>query len=233
MEKIDPMIIKYIKEGTSETPAFDKILDSYILTGKSGTDYDALIAYRINNIPYPYDDATKEVIAEYLETGNIKNGELKKALDLFMDPGKSNSTTMDDLFYRCFDTFAQEQWIYDSNFKTLMNTYLASQGANSGDVRLNKMLKRLQVTKKSSGSAYLDKLVSAYYDEVYKSGDKEQVQNAVNNAVKDSSSGGGTPTDTRVSFTVSLGYNDELKRAELERKGLSDDSMIAKQEVNG
>jgi len=58
-------------------------------------------------------------------------------------------------------------------------------------------------------------------------------QNAVNNAVDNSSnSGGGTATDTRVSFTVSLGYNDDLMRAELERKGLDNESIIPKLEVN-
>lgn len=49
-----------------------------------------------------------------------------------------------------------------------------------------------------------------------------------------SGSGGGTgqPVDTRIAFTVVLGYNNELMLAELERKGLSNDSKVDKLEVN-
>jgi len=53
---------------------------------------------------------------------------------------------------------------------------------------------------------------------------------------KPSSGGGGgaasnQPQDTRIFFTAVLGYNDELKNAELVRKGLSYEDKIDKVEV--
>ena len=40
------------------------------------------------------------------------------------------------------------------------------------------------------------------------------------------------PVDTRIAFTVVLGYNNDLMKAELERKGLSNDSKVEMLEVN-
>lgn len=224
----------YIKDWNAGDDDFGKNLkeqvDQYISNPHDDTNQTHLYI-KSQLEPGDYDEISKEVVAEYLEDGDIKNDVLEKAIKLFLDTGTSNNTTVDDLLKRVINEYAKDTWPKYAEFKLLMDTFQASR-ETSGDTRLDKLLMRYKVVR-STGSTHLDSFITTYLNDILKNGDKEQVQNAVNNAVKDSSGSSGTPTDTRVSFTVSLGYNDELKRAELERKGLSDDSMIAKQEVNG
>ena len=183
-----------------------------------------------------YDGVSMEVVSDYLEGKDLKNDVLEEAIDLFIKEGASKNTTVDTFLYRIVDKYAIDTWPSYEKVKSLLDTYYASQ-TSSGDKRLDQLLKRLQVTKKSTGSTYLDNMIQKYYNEVFLSGDKDQVQNVVNGTTnnsdnKNSSGGNGQPTDTRVSFTVSLGYNEQLMRAELDRRGFSPDSMIDKQEIN-
>ena len=177
-----------------------------------------------------YDKASQGIVADYLDGLELKNPVLKESIKQFINSGTSKNSTVDDLLFRVVNNYAISEWPSYEKIKGLLVTYYASK-TSSGDTRMDQLLERLKVTKKSTGSTYLDNMIQKYYNDVFKTGDKEQVQNVVNNATG-GGGGGGTATDTRVSFTVSLGYNDELMRAELERKGLSDNSMIAKQEVN-
>ena len=230
---LDELIKKYIKEGTTGTP-YDPLLDAYIRTGTTNNQqYDMMIGQYISS--KNYDETTKEVVAEYLDGKKLKNKPLHEAMDLFMNPGKSANPVIDDLLYRSFELYAIETWPSYDKIKGLLDTYYASK-TSSGDKRLDQLLKRLQVTQKSTGSTYLDNMIQKYYNEVFLSGDKDKVQNVVNGSSdkeSDKSGGGnGQPTDTRVSFTVSLGYNEQLMGAELDRRGFSSDSMIDKQEVN-
>jgi hypothetical protein len=91
---------------------------------------------------------------------------------------------------------------------------------NASGISVNKFYDKLFTRYKlvgKSGSQYLDSLLSPQ------------------KPAQPSGGGGGTaqqPVDTRIAFTVVLGYNNDLMKAELERKGLSNDSKVEMLEVN-
>ena len=69
----------------------------------------------------------------------------------------------------------------------------------------------------TTGIEVLDKMIYSYLNPPQPSSDSGN---------KTSSSGGTQVTDTRVFFSAVLGYNNALRFAELERKGLSYTDML-------
>lgn len=108
----------------------------------------------------------------------------------------------------------------------------------TGDATKDKLVQTmltLYVQKGTTGNKALDALLKAYLSSQLSGGaDKDKLTALINTIMGaggsgssgGSGSGSGEPQDTRIHFTAAMAYNDELKNAELERKGLDYDDKV-------
>ena len=154
------------------------------------------------------------VIRKYLETGATDDASQTKDLDTYVAEGK-----------------------VDRELKTLLYYYLYKKSAIK-DASIVKMFDNYY--EKSTGSSALDDRIR----DLGKIIASEAINNAgQSNGGSSGGSGGGSggggggggsskPDDTRVYFAVILNYNDELRTAELDRKGLDYSEKIGELEVD-
>jgi hypothetical protein len=151
------------------------------------------------------------VIRKYLETGAADSADQTKALDTYVAEGKVDREMKTLLYYYLYKKTA----IKDASIvKMFDNYYTQSTGSKALDERIRD----------------LGKVIAT-----------EAIQNAgqsTGGAGGGSGGGGGgggggagKPDDTRVYFAVILNYNEELRAAELDRKGLDYTQKIPELEV--
>ena len=150
------------------------------------------------------------MIWTYLEDGTTHN---KKLDELIMNAIADNLTK---------DKVAQ-----------LVSKYLAD--GTTGNKLYDRLIKKYLETG-TTGNAVIDKLIKDYLSSAIVGGDitgsdLEELLGGLLGNGGTGTGGGIRPGDTRIFFTVALQYNDNLKNAELIRKGLNYTDKIAKLEV--
>ncbi len=151
------------------------------------------------------------LLDQYITYGKTDNAVFDQVAKDYLADGKTEyGTEVDALIEKKLAEYLAsdewEKWLYQ---------YLL-YGTTESSV-LNDILKKYQTTG-TTGVTLLDK----------------QLQGLLGAGGLGSitSNGSSTSTDTRIFFTVSLGYNDALKEAELARKGLYYTDRVDKLEVN-
>ena len=123
--------------------------------------------------------------------------------------------------------------------KELLNKYM--KDGTTGNASLDKLIFKYLLTG-TTGNAALDKLIADMLGSGGSTGGNPGGTNGdtnwddiLNGIFGNGGTGtGGTPTgpvDTRITLTVALAYNDELKNAELDRKGLDYTDKVDELEV--
>lgn len=196
----------YVRSGTTGYKHFDTMVKKYLDTGKSGYVF-------VDNMIDRYAD---EFIGGYIATGDTGIALINTALKGYFTVGTSSMADLDRIIEFYLEKQVDKMGI--AQFETNYKQFKVHSECDNDFFDLLFMRHKLL---KSSGSKTLDNWILNYEA---KNGNANSIANSLGNT--------GKPTDTRIAFTVSLSYNDDLMRAELERKGLSNDSKVDKLEVN-
>ena len=253
---LDTQLDKYVSTGTTDYPEIDAALDAYIASGKGDElakvmvkDYLETGKFGSDALNAAIDDYSKKgttgntvidarleafmesdeaeqifttLLNEYITNGKTDYPHLDSMIENYITTGSTGKAGFDKLIEKAIDDFAREQWPTQTIVYDLL-TKIKNKG-KSGDSVFDLLYTRYLIMKKT-GSEYLDKLI---FNFSMNQGSKDDIQNALGNG----GGGGGTgPVDTRIAFTVSLGYSADLMMEELERKGLSNDSKVERLEV--
>ena len=214
----DEMMDNWQKNGTTGNARVDTIIDGCLADNGDGDQSDMsnaeiekMIDSYINNgtTGNPLADA---LVYKYLTTGTTGNDQMDKILNSYLEDGYLN----DDV-KALMDKYINTQTTGNKVFDELVKKYLTSATGTTGNKRLDAVIKKALGVSTGTQDGQIDDLI------------KDLLQG-------NSGNGGGTagaPQDTRVVFTAQLGYNNELKEAELIRKGLSEDDKVEKLEVEG
>lgn len=209
-EWIDDQIMNYFKNGTTGNDALDAVIDSYIdEMAENITDKDLA-----------------DMVENYMNKGTTGNKLFDLILWTYAEDGTTHNKKLDDLIMRGIAAYLTKDKMAE-----LMSKYL--KDGTTGNELLDLLIKRYMDTG-TTGNATLDKLIKDYLTGAIVDGEigGDDLEDLLGSIL-----GGGTgtgtvtPADTRIRFTVTLNYNDNLKNAELIRKGLDYTKKISKLEV--
>ncbi|MBR2048475.1 MAG: hypothetical protein IJ960_07750 [Oscillospiraceae bacterium] len=226
-EQVAEMMEKYLEDGTTGNPLYDELIANYLTTGTTGNpDLDKLIEDYLKENPNA--GFTKEQVAEmiekYLEDGTTGNPLYDELIRKYLEDGSTGNPQLDKMI----EDYMKDLLGGDGKFTPeligeLMDKYL--QDGTTGNPVIDKLIYKY-ITEGTTGNAEWDKMITDYLKNLAGGG------GGGGNGGNGGFGGGmGNPQDTRIFFTVSLGYKDELKAAELARKGLYYDAKISKLEV--
>lgn len=206
IDALDELIRKYQDEGTTGNDALDEIIDGYLGgsdTEKLGTYLKLYLTYGTTGIA----DKTA-LIEKYITTGTTGDEESDEVLSEYINGGNVSNELKGLLYMYLYKRTSLNG--YDA-ILTMFDNYFEGDG---------------------TGSDALDEQIKNCLKVIAEEALKNATSNSGSNANKNSGSGAkAAVTDTRVYFAAVLGYNDELKNAELDRKGLSYEDKIEKLEV--
>ena len=156
-----------------------------------------------------YDDAGNLMIREYLVTGATDDEAKTKQLDEYVAAGSVDSELKKLMYYYLYKKSA----IKDTSVVEMFdNYYERTTGSKAMDERLRKLGKDIASEAINSGG--------------------QNTGGTGGGSGGGGGSGSGKPTDTRVYFAVILNYNEELRAAELDRKGLDYEEKVSELEVD-
>lgn len=207
--KLDELLNKYIVNGTCGNDAADETFEKFLRDKTTGV---AVVDTALENFVWAgkADEEITILYARYLKDG--KTG--IPAIDALVEEVKANGNTgipkLDVKITECISK-------YDPNkVPTQPDSGNSGESAlpQAGIITQESFLASLQkyMSEGTTGIEVLDKMIYSYLNPPQPSSDSGN---------KTSSSGGTQVTDTRVFFSAVLGYNNALRFAELERKGLS------------
>ncbi len=219
-EHVKKLVVEYLQFGTMKNSTLNNLVAEAMKTGKTGNE---AINKRINQ--YLNDakmlNAAIDLVDNYINKGSSGYTYMDSMLNSYYTAGSTGSATVDTIISYYNDAKVKKD-IYPDG-KTL-------------DVNKVNEIKVMYATFTSSGIS-----VSKLYDKLFtrfkllgKSGSTylDQILAPQNTAKPSGGNGTAQPVDTRIAFTVVLGYNKDLMAAELERKGLNNDSKVEMLEVN-
>ena len=209
--KVEALAKKYFQNGRSGIPAVDDVLDSYLL---NNFDFDDnMMLYYIVAVQLDdgkFDEAIKARLADFEPSDDPGEGD---GDDDNKDEEISYTDLLDpDKLKKIVTKYQTQGTTGNTSIDSLFKTY--QKNGTTGYAQLDTLLKNagLKVTGSSSIDDALNQLLGG----------------GTGSSSGSSSSG---PKDTRVFFNAVLGYNDQLKEAELIRKGLYYGDKIDKLEV--
>lgn len=224
-EQVADMMNKYASEGTTGNTLYDKLIEKYLAEGSTGNQQlDKLIDEYMAEAGGTDNSFTKDQVAElmnkYLADGTTGNELYDMMIKKYLKEGTTGNKKLDDMI----DSYLSDCLNSDTvnsitrqELDQLLNSYISkgTTGNKLYDFMIDKYL-----SEGTTGNAKIDKLIGELL--------KDMAGNGGNSGNGGASS---ESKDNRIHFTVSLGYNDELKNAELDRKGLSYEDKIDKLEV--
>ena len=241
-DMIEDLIMKYMKDKTTGNDKIDKLIKDYLdnLLGggdesskpgdessKPGDESSKPNDENSGLIPGYSDAQIEELIMKYITTGSTGIEYLDELIDKYIKTGTTGNKKLDDIvedyIEQKADEFTKEQ------VAEMMNKYLTT--GSTGNKAYDELIQKFIKTG-TTGNEKLDQMIKDFVTEYMKN--SQNGSDSLMGAI-DSLFGAGTGTgeqvDTRIHFVVTLGYNDELKNAELSRKGLNYDEKINKVEV--
>ena len=215
--------IEELNNGSADDPALDyeKLVNKYISDGTTGDD--------------AMDAQIEEWITKYIANGTTDNDVVDAIIE----------DMMDDLIQKYISDGTTGIPAVDEYAEQMMNDFLNNGTTGNPDIDnvILSYLETMIIRYKNKGSCGVTDLDSVFM--LYELGYITTTGNAkldsllakyLSTSSGGSGSGTGTGTgtgtaDTRIYFTVSLSYKDELKAAELDRKGLDRNDKVIKWEV--
>ena len=218
---VKALVMEYLQHGTMKNSTLNALVSDAMKTGKTNNEtINKRITATLNDAKNL--NAAIGLIDNYMTNGTTNLLHLDKMLNSYYTTGSTGAAVLDTIVSYYNDAKVKKDLYPDgknldinkvNEIKVMYATF------SSSGISVNKFYDKLFTRYKligKSGSQYLDSLLSPGNS-------------------KPSGGGNGTaqePVDTRIAFTVILGYNSDLMRAELERKGLSNDSKVEMLEVN-
>lgn len=223
------MLDKFIKSGTTGNSWVDDLIMNYFKSGTTGnTELDAVInAYIDDMIEKTTNKDIANMVDNYLTEGTTGNKLFDLVIWTYLEDGTTHNKKLDELIINAIATNLTKDKVAQ-----LVNKYLTD--GTTGNKLYDRLIKQY-LDSGSTGNTAIDALIKEYLSSSIISGDisSEDLENLLGTLLGGStgSTGGVSSGDTRIYFTVSLKYNDNLKNAELIRKGLTYTKKIAKLEV--
>ena len=238
LDQVEKLVNKYFKDGTSGIAVFDEVLENYFLTHYGTQDnvrlcqviglkldngkFDEAIKSRLADFPASDDDGKpdidfdiEEIMNEYIENGKVENAAINAMIEKYLTTGKTGAGAAVD---EKIDAYIASGKL-DGKVKEAYNLYTILGIVPNGNKTIEKLFSNYYNTG-STGNAKLTKWFKNL-----------GLKKAPASSSQPSSGTASTPKDTRVFFNAVLGYNDQLKDAELIRKGLYYGDKIDKLEV--
>jgi len=225
------MVQNYLKNGTTGNKLYDILLKKYMETGSTGIPkLDALIEKFMGGSDDPtpgYDkEQIKALIQKYMKDGTTGVPFYDNLIDKYLKYGSTGVEELDKMI----EEFINEQMksISQDELKAMLEKYM--KDGTTGNKLYDKLINKYMY-EGTTGIPALDALIEkAIKDMIGKPDDKPNDQPGNTPG----GNGGNTqqPADTRTYLTISFAYNEELKKAELDRKGLDYNEKIGALEVN-
>ena len=238
-DKIAELLNKYLNDGTTGNPVLDELITKYLREGTTGNPWlDEKIKEYMDGMSGGGDEETfggftkeelMEMFNKYLEEGTTGNLVVDKMIEKYLNTGSTGYPDVDKMI----EEYIAAGYI-DDVMKDLVDKYL--KDGTTGNAALDKLISKY-LKDGTTGNPALDKLIEKYISGLLTGGTggdelEDLLESILGGLGSGTSTGTGTgPADTRIFFTVQLGYNEELKNAELIRKGLSYTDKIRKLEV--
>ena len=237
-DKIEELLNKYLEDGTTGNPVLDELINKYLREGTTGNPWlDEKIKEYMDGMgggggEETFGGFTKEELMDmfnkYLEEGTTGNPVVDKMIEKYLNTGSTGYPDVDKMI----EEYIEAGYI-DDVMEDLVDKYL--KDGTTGNAVLDKLISKY-LKDGTTGIPALDKLIEKYISGLLTGGtggdSLEDLLNSILGGGGNGGNGTGTgPVDTRIFFTVQLSYNDELKNAELIRKGLSYNDKIRKLEV--
>ena len=253
---LDDQIAKYLTEGKSDYSDLDTAMDLYISTGM-GDSYVKSLVVEYLQYGTMKNSTLNTLVSDALKNGTTANAAINERItatindaenlnlaigliDSYMANGTTNFLHLDNMLNSYYTTGTTGAAILDTIVSyyndAKVKQFLYPDGKTLDVNKVNE-IKVMYATFNSSGisvNKFYDKLFTRY-KLIGKSGSQYLDSLLSPGTTTNTGGSGGTaqqPVDTRIAFTVVLGYNSDLMRAELERKGLSNDSKVEMLEVN-
>lgn len=232
---IATMADAYLKNGTTGNDMIDNMLALYIATGSSGNKkLDALLdgyltGDKLETNKTPMEEQIAEMLKKYITEGTTGNAVADTLIVKWLATGSTGNEALDKKISDYINSGA-----LNDTMKALAQKYIANGGKTGIEV-LDKLLENY-FNNGTTGNKLLDALLKKFMstDTTLNNDMLNDLINQLlggNNGTTGTGTGSGQAVDTRITFTVYLGYNDELKNTELTRKGLSYSDKIVKLEV--
>ena len=178
-------------------------------------------------VPGYSDEQIEELIMKYITTGTTGITYLDELINKYISTGTTGNDKLDDIvedyIEKKADEFTKEQ------VADMMNKYLTT--GTTGNTAYDELIQKF-IKNGTTGNEKLDQLIKDFVTEYMTNSQNgsDSLMGAIDSLFGDGT-GSGQQVDTRIHFVVSLGYNDELRNAELSRKGFNYDEKVNKVEV--
>lgn len=223
-KQVAELVNRFMTDGTTGNYLYDRLLDKYFMEGSTGNEkLDKLIDAYIASLGGGggNEEVTKGqlkmMLEKYIVEGTTGNALYDTMIEKYFKEGTTGNKKLDDMMDSCINDYLNSDavnGITQAELDQLLDSYIAkgTTGNKVYDFMIDKYL-----SQGTTGNSKIDGLIQKYLEDI-----------SGNGGNGDASSGS---TDTRIHFTASLGYNDELKNAELDRKGLSYEDKLDPLEV--
>ena len=226
------MLQKYLAEGTTGVEIVDTLLEKFLNTGSTGNAaLDSVIKSYLESGAFV--EKLEDMLTKYLVEGSTGNKLLDQLIKNYLDTGKTGNDLLDKLINSYIDELMKD--LDEKKVAELVKKYLADK--TTGNPLYDALLKKY-FADGTTGIKKLDELIKKYQDSIIGGGTSDDLLDLLDKFFGNGSSTGngngtgtGQPVDTRIFFTATLMYNEELAMAELERKGLDYESKVEKLEV--
>ena len=223
------MLNKYIADGTTGNTVIDGMLEKFLRTGSTGnTTIDNVIKDYLKTDKFM--DKIEELLTKYLVEGATGNKLLDELIGNYMKDGKTGNPVLDELINAYIDEMLKQ--LDDKKVGELVKKYLADK--TTGNDLYDALLKKY-FADGTTGIKKLDELIKKYQDSIIGGGSSDDILDLLDkffgNGGSTGNAGQQAPVDTRIFFTVTLAYSEELRDAELVRKGLDYSEKIDGLEV--
>ena len=249
----ESLIKKYLREGQCGVTEYKEKLDKYISDGSVDSELTALLVTDPDKIE---NQTFKTMLDNYKAgTGNqVVNDRLKACEEAYQENLENTIDRLQKLLKRYLEKGSKTGDAYDVVIEAYLRGELKkyddyaeiNDGLNAYvkdgqvDAELKKLIEIYSKNANAIPSAAIVKMFENYYD-FGDTGSKElterirvlqkqvldaMVEAANKNAANKNASQPYVKPDTRIYFTAVLAYNNELRFAELERKGLDPDEKI-------
>lgn len=244
---LDEKVDAFLNTGSTGSTVTDDMINNFLTTGSTGyAKLDSLAQeYMAGG---QFSDKIKALIEKYMSEQTTGNAKLDELISCYLTTGTTGNAQLDALIKEYLktgeggDDSSGDIEIDDDMLATILDMLERYKNDGTTGNTTYDMLLYQYLSKGTTGSSQLDAAIAqvrANYSEIDQWIKNYRKNNSVNDALNDLANlGNGTGTggtgvvDTRIFFTASLGYNEELINAELTRKGLSPDDKIEKVEVD-
>lgn len=229
---LSEMLNKYITEGSTGNQTVDDMLEKFLRTGSTGSAaLDAVIKAYLEGGSFM--DKLESLLTDYLAKGTTGNDLLDELIGNYMSTGKTGNDTLDNMINGYIDEMMAQ--MTEDKVAELVKKYLADK--TTGNDLYDALLKKY-FADGTTGIQKLDELIKKYQDNIIGGGTSDDLLDLLDKFFGNSSS---TETqtqqqqqvDTRIFFTATLAYNEELAAAELERKGLDYADKVEELKLEG